>query len=77
MKRIFAFAAAAATMIGLGSCSKTVISSEPSSSSGDFIRPFSLSLFNGTTKSTSAVAGESTIKEATVFVYQTNGTTGE
>ena len=77
MKRIFAFAAAAATMIGLGSCSKTVISSEPSSSSEDFIRPFSLSLFNGTTKSTSAVAGESTIKEATVFVYQTNGTTGE
>ena len=77
MKRTVTFAAVAAAMIGLVSCSKSVISTEPSSASGDFIRPFSLSLFDGTTRSTAAVAGESTIKEATVFVYQTNGATGE
>ena len=44
--------------------------------SGDFIRTFSLSLHDIAVKSTTSASGEFSINEATVFVYQTDGSTG-
>ena len=77
MKRIHFFAASAAAMICLGACNKNLAPAGTHETSEDFIKDFSLSLFNDAVKSSTSAAGESTIEEATVFVYQKNGSTDE
>ena len=77
MKRIHSFAACAAAIICLGACNKNLAPAGTPEVSEDFIKEFSLSLSNDAVKSSAAAAGESVIEEATVFVYQKNGSTDE
>lgn len=77
MKKIITYVVITVFLSSIISCEKKTICSDVPSTSGDFARLFSLCLSNGLSKSASAVSGETSITEATVFIYQTNGDTGE
>ena len=71
MKRFLTFAAIAAFVLGCSSCNKQVV---PEQGEGTVIKTVSVDLGGSTrTRAASALAGEATINDATLFVWQHNG----
>ena len=71
MKKFLTFAAIAAFVLGCSSCNKQAL---PEQSEGTVIKTVSVDLGGSTrTRAASALAGEATINDATLFVWQHNG----
>ena len=71
MKKFLTFAAIAAFALGCSSCNKQVV---PEQGEGTVIKTVSVDLGASTrTRAASALAGEATINDATLFVWQHNG----
>ena len=71
MKKFLTFAAIAAFVLGCSSCNKQAV---PEQGEGTVIRTVSVDLGGSTrTRAASALAGEATINDATLFVWQHNG----
>ena len=71
MRKILSFAAIAAFVLGCSSCNKQAV---PEQGEGTVIKTVSVDLGGSTrTRAASALAGEATINDATLFVWQHNG----
>ena len=71
MRKILSFAAIAAFLLGCSSCNKQAV---PEQGEGTVIKTVSVDLGGSTrTRAASALAGEATINDATLFVWQHNG----